>query len=235
MEFDWLSMKHMRWIEMIRYVNRLKKMSLSRWPKKVYNWDKSLKANGWTDQVKHILEYANIDITLDSEEPVDLEVLEARLHRLDRNRWHLEAQTKTKLRTFVQIKDYDTPRNIINCNLSRNHRSLVCKLKMGTLPLNIECGRWKDVPLENRSCWACGDGSLENEMHFMLFGDAYHKTRTEYMQCIIDETDVTVTGSEFEIFAFFNKNALCITGRYLEKMFGEMWDILYKQLEEDES
>ena len=92
--------------------------------------------------------------------------------------------------------------------------------------------QWKDIPLENRSCWVCGDGRLEDEVHFTLFCEAYQKTRTEYLQCIIDETDLNVTGSEYDILStLFHKQALHITGRYLEKMWGERRDILYERLE----
>ena len=46
LEFDWPEVKSLRWTEMIRYLNRLKKMPNKRWPKQVFMWDLSLKLKG---------------------------------------------------------------------------------------------------------------------------------------------------------------------------------------------
>ena len=47
MEFD---MKFLRWQEIIRYYNRLVDMPEHRWPRKILNWDMSLKTEGWFNQ-----------------------------------------------------------------------------------------------------------------------------------------------------------------------------------------
>ena len=80
---------------------------------------------------------------------VDLYTLHSRLLRLSTNRWLLEAVDKTKLTTFIKIVDTENPRVIVSSNISRAQRSLLCKLKLEILPLEIE-GRWKYDPLETR-------------------------------------------------------------------------------------
>ena len=61
-EFDWLSVHSFRWIEMVRFFNRIIAMDDHRWPKIIHNWVKSLKTCGWADQVDHVLTYANMDV-----------------------------------------------------------------------------------------------------------------------------------------------------------------------------
>ena len=160
LEFDWLDVKYIRWVEMVRLVNRIKKMPESRWPRKILRWDVSLKAGGWSDQVQHVLQYANFNTDLLSEEIIDLDALRSRLLVLNRQKWLLEASDKTKLRTFLQIYDSEAPRSIVESLLTRSQRSIVSKLKNGVLPLHIETGRWKDKPLEHRTCPACDSKCL---------------------------------------------------------------------------
>ncbi len=97
----------------------------------------------------------------------DLDVLEARLKHLNRNKWWLEANDKPKLRTFVKIYDRQTRQTIVKRNLTRSRRSIVTKFKCGVLPILIETGRYKDIPLEQRTCQMCNSGEVEDEQHFL--------------------------------------------------------------------
>ena len=148
LEFDWPDVKSLCWVEIARYLNRLKNMSNNRWPKKVFKWDMSLKTEGWANQVSQVLAYANIDVALNDETPVDLEVLRVRLLRLNRNNWLLETHDKPKLRTHVEIYNEEQSKALVMANLARNHRSLIAKLRLGIPPLALEVGCWKDRPLE---------------------------------------------------------------------------------------
>ncbi len=120
LEFDWRDVKSHRWLAMLRYLNRIKDMTPDRWPRKIFNWDISLRAEGWSDQVKAILSYINIECDMKDEEHVDLDVCHSRLKRLNRQRWLLEATTKLKLRTFLEINDESNPRALIKCNLPQH-------------------------------------------------------------------------------------------------------------------
>ena len=234
MEFDWLSMKFLRWLEIIRYYNRLVDLPDHRWPKKILRWDRSLRTEGWFNQVQHIVSYANMELDPDSDCQIDLDILKARLLKLNRQRWRLESYEKSKLRTFVDICDHEKPRVIIEANLPRNHRSLVTKLKIGTLPLKLETGRWKDTPLEKRLCLACDQNLLESEYHFVIHCDAYRDTRTEFFQEVVNNTDLPVYGSEPVIMrTLLDESVIRITGRYLERMFLERKNLIFNQVSED--
>ena len=130
--------------------------------------------------------------------------------------------TKTKLRTFLEIFEPSDPRALVKANLKRSQWSLIAKLRLGVLPLSIETGRWKDVQLEKRLCPICEERCLENEYHFILFCEHYKKMRTEYLQEIVDKTDLVIKGSESDMLrTLLSNKALNISGRYIEKMFME--------------
>ena len=75
-------------------------MKGGRWPKIIFNWDLSLKTEGWSDQVQHILSYIQYDIDLGSLETVDLDATKSALKRINQIKCLTEASTKSKLRTF---------------------------------------------------------------------------------------------------------------------------------------
>ncbi len=109
-------------------------------PKIVHRWDVSLKTEGWADNIRAVLAYSNIEIDLLSQEKVDLDVLESRLLHLNRNKWLLEASTKSKLHTYFEIYDIEDPKALISTYLTQSQCSILSKLKLGILPLEIEVG-----------------------------------------------------------------------------------------------
>ncbi len=69
----------------------------------------------------------------DLQHSCDLDVLSARLEKLNHDKWRLDARGKTKLHTFVRIYDISVTQAIVKRNLSRPQRSILSKLKCGVL------------------------------------------------------------------------------------------------------
>ena len=55
-EMNWLDTRETRWLEMLRYYNKIVEMNDDRLPKIVYEWDKSLDIKAWSSEVKFIME-----------------------------------------------------------------------------------------------------------------------------------------------------------------------------------
>ena len=146
LEMDWLDPEYERRVKMARYKNRLCSMKEERLPVNIYKWMESLEVNGWVKDVKHVLNYANMDDCQHLSSKCDLNVLQVRLKVLNQDKWWLDAETKTKLETFIQIYHRSDPQGLMKCNLQRNQRSVVSRLKCGVLPLMLEVGRFKNMP-----------------------------------------------------------------------------------------
>ena len=65
-------------------------------------------------------------------------------------------------------------------------RSLLCQLRLGILPLEVEVGRFglksndgqvKRIPLEERICKLCNMNKVEDEMHFLIECTLYERER----------------------------------------------------------
>ena len=94
---------------------------------KLAKWDLSLRASGWTDQAAQILGYAGLHVTMSNFEKVDLNELEKCLISRNEILWLLEANSKPKLSTFVQLYNEDTHKDILLAKLSKTQRSVLVK------------------------------------------------------------------------------------------------------------
>ena len=56
---------------------------------------------------------------------------------------------------------------------------MISQLRCGILPLHMETGRLVNLKCENRICEICGDGSVEDELHFIFHCSAYNNHRTK--------------------------------------------------------
>jgi hypothetical protein len=120
--------------------------------------------------------------------------------------WKAEINSKPKLRTYILFKENFQVENYVKYSKNRLNRSLIAQLRSGTLPLNIEIGRFRHIELENRTCTLCDLNVIENEFHFVCQCPVYSDCRS------IMYNSITTKHSEFnnlqvqEKFLFIMKN-----------------------------
>ncbi len=194
-------------------------MEEDRLPVKVYKWMESLRVDGWVKDVKHIITYANMDDSQDFENKCDLDVLQARLKVLNRDKWWLEAGTKTKLETFMEVFDRSDPKGLIKCNLQQNQRSVVARLKCRVLPLMVEVGRFKNTPREKRICPCCTKQAIETEVHFVTVCEGFEDERKAMYAELGSKVDSKNLKGEQLLRELLKNNVIKITAKHLEHMF----------------
>ncbi len=235
LEMDWLDVRYQRWIEMVRLRNRIVNMEEHRLPLIIHKWDVSLKQDTWAKQIDHILQYSNMLEDTTHLSHIDLDVLNARLKRLNREKWRNSANAMPKLRTFIELYDECDHKGLVYSNLTRRQRSMVTKLKIGIMPLALETGRFTDVPLEYRTCKVCEDELLEDEYHFLLYCDneglkeirSYFFDEYKWLEEVEDPTD------KVEIVRLWLQSQnLKKTAKFVEDMVEERKSWLYN-MEED--
>ena len=67
--------------------------------------------------------------------------------------------------------------DLLNC---RSDRSTLTKVRFSAHKLNIEKGRYANIPRQNRVCNVCSTASVENEIHFLLECLAYSRERVYF-------------------------------------------------------
>ena len=82
-----------------------------------------------------------------------------------------------KLRTYNILKtNWELP-SYVKKYLTRIQRAHVAKLFSGNLPLRVETGRYRSIPLENRLCTHCNLNQVEDEIHFITSCELYTDIR----------------------------------------------------------
>ena len=64
---------------------------------------------------------------------------------------------------------------------NRNQRSALTRLRISAHHLNIELGRRAGLSVENRQCGYCDSGSTDDELHFILLCQTFHRKRQTFL------------------------------------------------------
>ena len=228
LEMDWIECREKRWLNMLRLFNRINIMDNSRLPKIIYDWDISLGRNTWGAEVKHIAATLGFETELNRGETYNLTTAYNR--SLVRNifSWHLEAQRKPKLRTFVKIHDFDSCQTLVKSQLTRYQRSLLAQSKHGILPLKYETDRYQGISPENGLCKKCHSNLPEDEIHFIFNCPALSNVGSHSL-CYSNSTisGITTEDNVKELFDMLTTENIESTGKYMESLFRERQRIIY--------
>ena len=107
--------------------------------------------------------------------------------------WSSELQVTTgKLRTYKMIKQDFKPEKYLH--LAPHLRVPTARLRTSTHILRIETGRYnlpEAVPVEDRTCWFCNNGLIEDECHFLfdcqIYAEMQERNDIELLQHMFSE------------------------------------------------
>ena len=228
-EMDWLSMRKLRWLDMLRLFNRIASMMPDRLPKRVLLWDYKMNAKGWLGDIKGICEEANIIPPENTMWIYDIDAVHRKLMLKEREEWKDAAEEMSKLSTYVVIKDFTEIGTLVKSNLPRNHRSLMARLLCGILPLEIEVGRFTDIKQELRFCKLCNGGVVEDEIHFLMTCTAMSEARERFIDPIVDTNENKNRMSKADKVAWLiEASQIKEFGKALAGMYEFRQDLIYK-------
>ena len=97
-----------------------------------------------------------------------------------------EVKEQTKLHLFSNITPSLRPAPYLSKIVNRNQRSLFSKLRLGTLKLEIETGRYEKTKIDSnkRFCKLCNSNKIGNECHFIFECpalEAYRKPLVDFI------------------------------------------------------
>ena len=109
---------------------------------------------------------------------------------------------------------------------SRRKRSLLAQFRMGILPIALETGRFKGLPIEERTCKLCEMKEKEDEMHVLCSCNLYHSIRNSMYDSILQRHD--------NFFNLDKKGKLQLLMKYewkkVAKYLDQMWYIRNEKL-----
>ena len=165
-EIGWRLCQNRVNLGILRYWNRLINMNDNRLCKKVFLWDRSLTRDNWSYYVQDLFEKLNMD-NFERLIPCDIKVSACKMDSDDMYEWLCNLSTKPKLRSYRKIKFNKLVEKYVIINLTSKERSLLAQLRIGILPINIEVGKYRNIPADQRFCLQCNN-LVEDEIHFSI-------------------------------------------------------------------
>ena len=162
-----------------RLWNRLVSLPTTRITSQVFLWDLSYssQAGSWAFFVKNLFTEIGLAICFEEIMPCDLELAKQQLHDTYQATWNLERYSKPKLRYYNMFKPDLGQEEYLTLNISKHQRSLFAQFRGGILPLQVEIGRYRNLPLEQRICTLCDKNEVEHEFHLLCHCPIYEDIR----------------------------------------------------------
>ncbi len=155
-DIGWLMPKYHRCLSMVRLWNRLVSLNDSRLTRAVFLQHVAINMENWSSEIQNIIIEFGLEHSFNTLSRVDLNLFKDKLYKRNVKTWKDTLMFKEKLRTHVQFKTEFSTENYIQEFMHRG-RSLLAQFRAGVLPLEIECGRWRGIPVEERVCgWVGG-------------------------------------------------------------------------------
>ena len=135
--------------------------------RKVFEWRyQELDTGPWESNIYDIFELVDKLESFENAVEFDINHLEIKLADIMHDEWSTKLPSKLKLRTYSLFKNEIKTEDYILSNISKFKRSLLCQLRIGILPLEIETGRYTRKKVEDRICKLC-KSDVEDEVHFV--------------------------------------------------------------------
>lgn len=91
-------------------------------------------------------------------------------------------EKSSKCIVYKEIVDKFCLQKYLKKRLSNLEKSVLCKYRICAHSLNVEKGRYKNLPRNERKCSFCNMGEMEDEFHFVLVCPAFLDIREKYIK-----------------------------------------------------
>ena len=176
--------------------------------------------------MRHLLHSIDCPELFDTLSPCDIDSVESSLSQLDSLEWDINRYKSQKLRYYNLYKYEKGNEEYLNYNISRYKRSLFAQFRCGILPLQIEVGRYRDVPLCDRLCELCEEGSVEDEIHFLCECSCYSDIRCKLFNQALSFDQLFLEKDNFDRFVFLMSNCQKATINFLSNAFSKRTKML---------
>ena len=165
-----------RKIAACRLWNRILGIDDSRMTRKLLMLDINNESS-FSNSIKSICDECNMLPNFDNCTTLNIkQVTDCLLRNFEVN-WKQGIESKPKLRTYKLYKESFQVENYCKLFIPKFPRSLLCQLRLGILPRQLEIGRYTGKPENERICPICTFGKVENEQHFLFDCPFYAEER----------------------------------------------------------
>ena len=228
-DMGWTSQLHRQYIEVARLYYRLETIDFQRLNSVVYRFSTNRRSKTlWINKVKRLFSTLQFDYTnINTSSKVYIKNFQDCLHKIDQVKWYHDLFNDkncingNKLRVYRLFKDRLGAEPYLKAHLTRYEQSILAKLRTGTLPLEVEVGRYKKKPLDMRLCSLCSSNQIEDETHFLIDCQFYDDLRYDMMQSLSKEFEYFNSSTSLVklILAMYSRENIKIIATTAVKMF----------------
>ena len=199
-EMGWDSPLQAQWHCLVKQWFRMCNMNDNRLCKRVFQWATQISNNkkNWVYHVKQhfneigMAHLANISYTFTDENLSDFDMVMRERNeddcfaRINATGSVVPGRGGNKLRLYKKLKhDITGTEAYVKLAMGKKHRSAYAKFRCGVAPLNIELGRYRQSPVEQRLCPMCDTNNVEDESHVLLVCPLYNDIRNSLYDAIV--------------------------------------------------
>ena len=158
----------------------------------------------------------------------DLYSVKNKIHSLAVRNWEEEIIIKPKFRTYITFKNTFGTESYVTNNIFSRKRSLLSQCRIGILPIHVETGLFRNLPVDSRVCEICRNGEVEDEKRFICECDVYCHFREELYTAAGQKCTEFMIMDKDTKFKFLMKNMWREVSSFLIKACDKRRAILYK-------
>ena len=226
-DFGIIQPEYKYYIQIAKLYNRLVKMPNERIVKKVFLWDVTQEEDSWFKELCALCIYLDYPYSYDISKCIDVKQFTECCKSKQESEWKNAIQLKPKLRTYCLFKEVYTTEHYVKYIDQKCQRSLMSQIRSGVLPLQIEVGRYHNIPLDNRTCQVCNTGVIEDEFHFVCICPHYTRLRNVMYESAKKINDNFEGLDDKEKFIFLFKHSQMSVSRYIRDAWYTRKSILY--------
>ena len=130
--------------------------------------------------------------------------------------WCKTVETdSSRLLFYKSVKNKPEFENYLNIPLF-DHRKAITKLRCSDHPLQIEKGRHRNIPRDNRLCKLCPLNVVETEEHFLTSCTFFHRYKPKYDLLNIRDAKAFMINTEHTVLGSYLSEAFSERKRYKE-------------------
>ena len=143
--------------------------------------------NNWALQIKIMLQNLGLGELWTNQEHCDIFLPEIKQRILDQyyQSWYSEINNSQRLASYSRIKHSFESEPYLDDTSERKYRIALSKFRLSSHNLEIEVGRYNNVPRSDKICRFCQMKVIENELHFLLTCPLYTNLRKKNFNHII--------------------------------------------------
>ncbi|XP_071115244.1 uncharacterized protein [Haliotis cracherodii] len=172
----------------VKYWCKLIRMNDERYPRQCYLLMKKLDECGritWATHVKYLLDIYGFGNVWFEQNIGDvkcfLQLFRQRLLDCNKQSIQIKIYESRKLRYYSHVKILLDMEYYVTAFRNRDHRRMMCLLRLSELPIRSNLGRREDIDSSQRFCRLCNNGCIEDEVHFVFVCPFYATLRQKYI------------------------------------------------------